>query len=178
MRIHFFAVVCLLLVCLSGHRAVAQEYRGIIPQTDLKEGDPDKPFEQAFDEAIARFKAGVAEDAANLDELRASARAMLTSQYRAFAVHGPRNKAGNDSLTRKMEQLIDKRSESLEQFIDLRMELLANRAEGETVPGMVAQSLEELCQELDLHVRPDESLHEGALLAGTRFVSVQLPKMT
>ncbi|MGI9518904.1 MAG: hypothetical protein ACR2NP_17755 [Pirellulaceae bacterium] len=178
MRIHFLAIGCLALVADSGQRAVAQEYRGDVPQTEAKAGDAETPFEQAFDEAIARFKAGVADDAANLEALRSSARAMLTNQYRAFAIHGPGNKAGDDPLPAAMERLIAKRSESLEQFVDLRMELLAYRANGETVPQMVEQSLEELCQELDLHVRSDESLHEGALAAGAQFVTVQLPGMT
>ena len=176
MRLPWLSIGCLWLAGLTGPCVIAQEKTDPYHRVERARSTP---FQQSLSDSIARYKAGVAEDAQDLEALRDGARAMLRNQFRAFAIGGHHNRPDDSvALIEERLQLIDKRRASMEQFVDLRMEMLAYRAEDEAVPDMVSQSFQELCRELDLHVRPDESLHVGALDPGTRFVSVHLPGMT
>ncbi|MGI9518902.1 MAG: heavy-metal-associated domain-containing protein [Pirellulaceae bacterium] len=143
----------------------------------LSEMDTGHIYDSVVSEIVQRYGLAVANSADDEEDLHAALADTLAKQYDHFAFHDEPDEASDGPADELIRELMQRRRDSREDFIELRLTILEHRAEGDSVPDMIAQSFRDLCSELDLHVRPDQFLHEGAVDPERRVLAIEFPNM-
>ncbi len=141
----------------------------------LSELDTGHVYDSILSEVVQRYRLAVANSSDEVGELRDALADILAKQYDQFAFHDEPDDSSEDPADDLIRVLTQKRRDAREDFIELRLTILEHRAAGDAVPEMIAQSFRDLCNELDLHVRPDHAIHEGALDPERRLLAIEFP---